>query len=115
MNKTLLYWENKTSHPWIMVITIPYEGKNGMPNSDDYALLDSIENEIMKELKDHEGYLNIGRETGCNERVIYFACKEFRNPARLLQKIIQQYQQQFAIDFTIYKDKYWFSLSHFVK
>ena len=38
---------------------------------------------IVEELKDFEGYLNIGRQTADSVREIYFACKEFRKPSKV--------------------------------
>ena len=35
-----------------------------MPASTDYELMDLIEDSLLQELKDVDGYLNIGRETG---------------------------------------------------
>jgi hypothetical protein len=80
VNTELLNWDSKASHPWISVLALKYDGgnNNGMPNENDYKLLDKIEEEIMQELKDKDGYLNIGRQTAKGERDIYFACKDFR-------------------------------------
>jgi hypothetical protein len=50
---------------------------------DDYKLPDKIQDELMKELKDIDGYLNIGRQTASGEREIYFACTDFRKPSKI--------------------------------
>ncbi len=109
MNTELLNWEKKASHPWILIITMNYDGQdnNGMPNKNCSNLMDKIEEEIMEQLKDSEGYINVGRETGNKERLVYFACKEFRTPSRTLYKVIEKYKGDQNIDFDIYKDKYW--------
>ncbi len=78
-----------------------------MPNDADYKVLDKIEEEIMQELKDIDGYLNIGRQTAKGEREIYFACKDFRKPSKVFFKIQQTYSGSFEIEYDTYKDKYW--------
>jgi hypothetical protein len=109
VNAELLNWDRKASHPWISALKIKYDGSknNGMPNNNDYKKLTDIEEEIMQELKDSDGYLNIGRETANGEREIYFACKDFRKPSKVLFKIQQNYSNIFEIEYDIYKDKYW--------
>jgi hypothetical protein len=115
INTELLNWDSKASHPWIAVLTLKYDGNNnnGMPNDKDYKLLDIIEEEIIQELKDFDGYLNIGRQTAKNERDIYFACKDFRKPSKVYYAIQQKYSESFEIEYDIYKDKYWQSFERF--
>lgn len=114
INSQLLDWDRKASHPWIAVLTIQFDGADrGMPNDADYELLDKIEENIMAVLKDADGYLNIGRQTANSEREIYFACKEFRAPAKVLYTIEKQYANRFKIEWVIYKDKYWQSFERF--
>ena len=67
----------------------------------------------MQELKDVDGYLNIGRQTANGEREIYFACKDFRKPSKIFFKIQTNYSNSFEIDYDIYKDKYWQSFNRF--
>jgi hypothetical protein len=109
VNAELLNWDRKASHPWISALKIKYDGSknNGMPNNIDYEKLTDLEEEIMQELKDSDGYLNIGRETANGEREIYFACKDFRKPSKVLYKIEQNYSNIFEIEYDIFKDKYW--------
>lgn len=109
VNAELLNWDRKASHPWISKLTLKFDGSknNGMPNKNDYDKLSKIEEEIMQELKDFDGYLNIGRETANGEREIYFACKDFRKPSKVFFKIQQNYSNVFEIDYDIFKDKYW--------
>lgn len=109
MNTTLLDWDSKASHPWLVILTIKYEGENesGMPNSKDYERMNEIEDEIMLQLLDSDGYLNLGRQTADDEREIYFACTDFRLPSKVLYAIQQKYGEAFEIDYEIYKDKYW--------
>lgn len=114
INTQLLDWDSKASHPWIGVITFKYDGSNnsGMPNENDYQTLNEIEEGILKQLLDKDGYLYIGRQTANNERDIYFACKDFRKPAKVFFKT-QQENNQFEIEYDIYKDKYWQSFERF--
>lgn len=109
VNAELLNWDSTASHPWISILKLKYDGSmnNGMPNNDDYKKLGDIEEEIMQELKDSDGYLNIGRETAEGEREIYFACKDFRKPSKVFYKIQQNYSKNFEIEYDIFKDKYW--------
>ncbi len=115
INTDLLKWENKASHPWIMNIKIEYKSENqGLPDKPTYELLNILEDEIIAELKDSEGYLNIGRETADGTRLIYFACKDFRLPSKVAHKVLQKYTDRLAVDYNIYKDKYWQSFQRFV-
>ncbi len=116
INTDLLSWENKPSHPWISVINIEYDGQNnnGMPNTTTYELLNAIEDKIVLDLKDSDGYLNIGRQTVDSTRTIYFACIEFRKPSKILHDIKTYYKDRINIEFDIYKDKYWQSFDRFM-
>jgi len=113
VNSDLIHWDKKASHPWVVSIEIPFDGSNnnGMPDNETYQLLNDIEDEIMLELKDLDGYLNVGRETSGGKREIHFACKEFRKPPKVLNAMIKKYNQ-FEIGYEIYKDKYWQSFKH---
>jgi hypothetical protein len=115
INTDLLQWDSKTSHPWIVVVELPYDGKqhNGLPDEKMYPVFDAVENSIMKELKDFEGYLNIGRQTSDNKREIYFACKDFRKPAKVLNQIQEEYIDNTKVTYEIYKDKYWQTFNRF--
>jgi hypothetical protein len=114
VNTDLLQWDAKASHPWILSVEVPYDGSNnGMPEEETYKLLDEIEDNITAELQDFEGYLNIGRQTAKNVREIYFACRDFRKPAKILNKLEQDYAGQLEITYDIYKDKYWQSFNRF--
>ncbi len=115
VNTELLQWDAKASHPWILSVEVPYDGSNnnGMPEEETYKLLDELEDNISAELKDFEGYLNIGRQTAKNVREIYFACRDFRKPSKILNKLEQDYAGHFEITYDIYKDKYWQSFNRF--
>lgn len=114
VNTHLLDWDSKASHPWIAVITFKYDGSknNGMPNENDYQTLNNIEEKILNQLSDKDGYLYVCRQTANNERDVFFACKDFRKPAKVFFKI-QKDSNQFEIKYDIYKDKYWQSFEQF--
>jgi hypothetical protein len=116
INQDLLDWDSKASHPWIMTIDLKYDGRgnNGMPDNDTYSLLTTIEDDIMEDLKDVDGYLNIGRQTAEGVRQVYFACKDFRKPSNILYTVKQKYSGKIDLDYDIYKDKYWQSFDRFL-
>jgi hypothetical protein len=115
INTDLLQWDGKASHPWIVHIEINYDGKNnnGMPDKNTYEHLSKIEEQMISELKDADGYLNIGRQTADSVREIYFACKDFRKPSKVLHKICNAYKYSLEMNYDIYKDKYWQSINRF--
>ncbi len=117
MNMNLLKWDSKASHPWIMAVEIEYDGNasGGLPDKETLAQLEEIEEAILEQLKDADGYLNIGRQTAENTRYIYFACKDFRKPSKVLHSLIQEYSGNLKIGYEIYKDKYWKSFDRFFK
>jgi Family of unknown function (DUF695) len=96
---------------------IKFDGSqtNGMPDDDAFQLLNQIEDELLENLKDSEGYLNLGRETSNGERDIFIACKEFRKPTIIIPELINKYASKIEISFEIYKDKYWKSMSRYTK
>jgi len=115
INTTLLDWDSKASHPWILKVELKYDGSknHGMPDNNTYEQLNNFEDEIMLELKDFEGYLNIGRQTADSERIIYFACKDFRKPSKLLHNLTMKHSGKLDLNYDIYKDKYWQSFERF--
>ncbi|MCA0445764.1 MAG: DUF695 domain-containing protein [Bacteroidetes bacterium] len=115
VNSTLLDWDCKASHPWILKVKINYDGNhnNGMQDNSTYELLNEFEEQIMVELKDFDGYLNIGRQTADNSREINFACKDFRKPSKVLYDLTTKYSDKLEIEYDIYKDKYWQTFDRF--
>lgn len=114
INADVLKWDRKASHPWIMVVTIQYKGNSdGMPDDATLDMMEGIQNAIQAELKDADGYINIGRQTADGARELYYACKDFRKPSKLLRSIEKQYTGKADISFDIYKDKYWQSFERF--
>jgi len=115
INMDILNWDKKASHPWIACLEIKFGGSenNGMPDEKTYQALNVIDDEILQELKDSEGYLNIGRQTADGIREIYYACKDFRKPSKVLYNITKKYNDKFELTYDIYKDKYWQSFNRF--
>ncbi|WP_413512588.1 DUF695 domain-containing protein [Myroides odoratus] len=114
INRSILDWDNKASHPWIVRVEIAYKAnKKGFPDEVTYQLLNQFEDELIAILPDAEGYLNLGRETVDGNRDLFFACKDFRDPARVVEQMKKRYQDDFKIDYTIYKDKYWKSFERY--
>ena len=115
VDKVLLDWDAKPSHPWLMKIEITYDGKktNGMPSPDAYAKMSQFEDELVKLLPDSEGYLNLGRETYNSTRTTYFACNEFRQASKKTRALIKNYKQELDIGYDIYKDKYWRTMNRY--
>jgi hypothetical protein len=115
MNTDLLAWDAKASHPWVLVITIPFDGtqRNGMPDSKTYELLNQLEEELIAELPDHEGYLNVGRQTADGSRGVYFACQDFRKPSKVLYQFQAHYAGTIDLEYVLYKDKYWQTFERF--
>lgn len=115
VNTDLLNWDKKASHPWMLVVTITFDGKDnkGLPDGNTAEKLNEIEEAIYSQLKDFNGYLNVGRQTANSERNIFFACVDFREPSKVAYEIQRRYNGEFAIDYDIFKDKYWRSVGHF--
>jgi hypothetical protein len=115
VNSALLGWDGKTSHPWILRVKVAYPSntESKMPDKATYEQLDKLEEDINAELKNDEGYLNVGRQTGGGIREIYFACRDFRKPSKVIDKLTVVYAGRFKISYDLYKDKYWRSFERF--
>jgi Family of unknown function (DUF695) len=115
INRTLLDWDAKSSHPWMMVIEIKYECHNdsGMPDRETSELMGQFDDDLTDLLPNTEGYLNIGRQTGDGERTIYFGCKEFKKSSKTTHELIQKYANRLSISYDIYKDKYWMTMDRY--
>lgn len=114
VNVDLLQWNQKASHPWISALRIAFKGDeaNGFPDDHDYDLFNTIEDEMMLQLKAEEGNLNLGRETAENLREIYFVSKDFRMISKVLAETVDKYPD-YEMSFEIYKDKYWQSFERY--
>ncbi len=110
INTDLLQWDSKASHPWILSIEIKFD-----EDSEDsiYDWLNDLEEEMLETLIDEEGYLYIGRQTVNNIRDIYWACKDFRKPSLVANKLVENHGDTVEISYELYKDKYWQSFDRF--
>jgi hypothetical protein len=115
INTDLMKWDKKASHPWMFVLDIPYAGdhRNGLPDPETAEELNKIEHAVSEELKDEDGYLNIGRETANNERHVFFACVDFRKPSKVAFELQRKYKDSVPFTFEIFRDKYWQAVNHF--
>ena len=109
INTSILNQVKKPAYPWVSKFKIDYNGENnnGMPDSDTYEFMDRIEDDLMTELTEEAGYINIGRTTGVNRRTVYFVCKDFFKPSRIMSQVSKKYSKYFNTSNTIYIDKYW--------
>ncbi|WP_326981085.1 DUF695 domain-containing protein [Chryseobacterium sp. MYb264] len=114
INTSLLKYDSKASYPWVSVLKIHYEGddNSGLPEIEDYKKLSEIEDRIVAELKREDGHLYIGRESADNIRESYFVSKDFRQPSKVLHRVIQD-NSSYKISLDIYKDKYWQSFERY--
>lgn len=116
VNNTLMEWDAKASHPWLMRIDIGYKSDNegGMPNQQDYQLMNELEDGVIERLRDQDGYLNVARQTADGLREIFFACKDFHLPVHVMEDVLQRYRESsLQVDYVLYRDKYWKSLEMF--
>lgn len=108
VNRELLQWDAKPSHPWMTVIDIAYRvASNGMPGKDSVEAMHAFENSLPQQ----SGWLNIGRQTGDGHRKIYIASNEFRKISEAVASVIAAYPQLKA-SYSITRDKYWLALQH---
>ncbi len=117
INTTLLEWDRKASHPWILAIEIKpgnEEAQQLMPDEATHNTLDALEDDITAQLNHTCSCLNIGRETTANQRKIYYACRDFRQPSLATTTIAHKYAGTFDISYEMYKDKYWRSFERFL-
>ncbi len=117
INQDLLHWDRKASHPWMTVVEISYDGdaNRGMPNQSVAELLVEIEDALMAKLHDYDGCLNIGRQTAENMRSIFFACRDFREPSKVISDLQKRYESRISLQYEIYLDKYWQTVERFVQ
>lgn len=114
INTDILNWESKAAYQWMLIIEIPYDGSknSGLPAGDVNESLALLETKICGHLKEEEGYILIGHESADSIRSIYFACKEFRRPSKVIHQLSLD-EPTWKLDYKIYKDKYWRSLNKF--
>ena len=114
MNTTVLDWDSKPSHPYIIRISIDYKSdQNGLPTQEIFDLMNAFEDVLIDQLPNKKGYLHIGRQTGDGLREIYFVSKEFRHCSEIVSDTMTHYADRLKIDYDIYKDKYWQTFERF--
>lgn len=115
VDNALLKWDGKASHPWILKLALQYTKRvNGMPDAATMENFEAFDNDLLDQLRDSDGYLYVARQTSNGERLVYYACKDFRLPAKVAEGMITRYSGRIkGIEFDIYKDKYWQSLEHY--
>lgn len=115
MNKGVLGWEGKMSHPWMGKLTLYYDGSrnNGLPINADFEQLTKIDDEIQEDLKPENGHLYIGRQTCNNQRDLFYAGRDFRDISRVFDKASVKYGRKYKMEFTVYKDKYWRTMAKY--
>lgn len=115
INRDLLEWDGKASHPWMVALEIKYDGSDyeGLPDGDTNELMNAIEDELGALLTADAGYLNIGRKSANNVRTIYWACKEFREVSKQLHALVKRYEGRLELSYDIFKDKYWQALEQY--
>lgn len=113
LNTNLLHWEHVAAYPWITIVIVKLNNsKNGMPTEEENKRLYDLEEDLNLQLNEDRMCLNIGRQTGDNKREIYYASKDFRVSAVVLDKISKS-NIGFQLDYEIYKDKYWQTFKRF--
>ena len=117
MNSDLLKWNDKASYQWILIVNLMFDEteNKGLPNDATMQLLNKFEDNLLEFLNDENGELNIGRETSDGTRTIYFACKDFRHPTKIMDEFKTKYDDKLELDFEIFKDKYWSTLNYFIE
>lgn len=114
INTDLLSWDSHPSHPWILVTEIKYESEpNGLPNKKTLKNLYKIDDALLDKLKDEKGYLYIGSQTSESIRTLFFACRDFRYPSKIVDKLQNNNEHRFEIEYDLYKDKYWQSFDKY--
>ncbi|MCX2478321.1 DUF695 domain-containing protein [Pedobacter sp. MC2016-15] len=109
VNSSVLEWDGKASHPWVIEISIKYNGAedNGLPDSRTAELLDQFQDQLVEQLQAPEGFLHISVETADGLSRICFACADFRKPVRVVDRTIREFKGQLEVEYEVYRDKYW--------
>ncbi|MDR0230065.1 MAG: DUF695 domain-containing protein [Flavobacteriaceae bacterium] len=107
LNKSFIFWEKRMSYPWVIRIDMFYEaGGSGMPNKEDVAIMDEIE-----DLLNESGIVTtVVRETGGGERNLYLATQDFRTASKEVFSTLSLYDKRIKSSYRLYKDKYWFGM-----
>lgn len=114
VNTHLLEWEGKVAYPWFLRVTVAYDPAGNMPDELTNDILNVFEDHLIERLKATDGCLWLAHETCRGTRDIYFACREFRKPSKIMWLIEQEFPYAYDFAFDIFKDKYWRTLQHFM-
>ncbi len=106
VDKDLLEWEGRISHPWILSIIISYNSDNGMADERTDGFIETLETELTDALTDFDGYHYICKERTPGQTQIYFVCREFRKPAKIMYAM-EQLLDELDFSYQIVHDKYW--------
>ncbi|MDR1934061.1 MAG: DUF695 domain-containing protein [Candidatus Accumulibacter sp.] len=115
IDTSLLGLKNRALYPWIANLHVQFDApdNNGMPGKESSDTMSRIEDDLLKIVQNDRSILYIGRETGNGEKQMYFACKDFRKISKACYRIQDEYSDILAIEYDIYKDKYWQSFREF--
>lgn len=115
INTSVLDWDYKASHPWILVIMNAYDAETeaGFPNPETYEDISKLEEDLEAELPSIDGYIFLGSETVDGLRETFIACREFRKATEVMKRLLQKYQSQLNLSFDFFKDKYWQSFERY--
>lgn len=108
VNTTALQWDAKASHPWVGIVTIPFEVNNEdqFPDEAMQEILEKVELKLCDNLTQEDGALHIGRQTTGCLREIYFTSKSYNRLAQVFYAVQQEFED-LKIEIELYKDKYW--------
>lgn len=109
VNKDLIHWEYKASHPWILSIVLKMIKDTDLidANKLEKELISKIQKELDEMLPENKGYIFIGSHRIDGNYEIFFACQEYRRPSAALREIEFNYAADFKLRYDIFKDKYW--------
>ncbi|GHM99167.1 hypothetical protein WSM22_06570 [Cytophagales bacterium WSM2-2] len=116
VNSSILAWGRSASYPWISRVIIKYgdASKGELPDQATHILMKEIETEITNQLNEVTPCLCVAADTHDGVREIYFVCKDFRKPSRIIDEVLRKDSSRFEITYDIYKDKYWRTFDKYV-
>ncbi|MGX1754101.1 DUF695 domain-containing protein [Sphingobacterium sp. NPDC055346] len=115
INTSVLDWDHKASHPWILVIMNAYDSETdaGFPSPETYEDISRFEEDLEEELPSRDGYIFLGSETVDGLRETFIACREFRKATEVMERLLIKYHDQLNLSFDFFKDKYWQSFERY--
>ena len=115
INTTVLNWDHKASHPWILVIMNEYipANESGFPDADNFDLMVSVEEKIEERLMQRPGFIFLGTETVNGIREAFFACRDFRYASEVMDEFIEAYADKLNMRMEFFKDRYWQSFEKY--